>query len=89
MYNKQKLQERKTGDQRHRRSLGQPTGCDGSLATMIACYVATVHKGYVLSLPHTLGADLEPADDLEVRRSLITPAMRPGRAGKAQRAAMK
>jgi hypothetical protein len=56
---------------------------------MIACYVATVHKGYVLSLPHTLGADLEPADDLDVRRSLITPAMRPGRAGKAQRAAMK
>lgn len=49
----------------HRRILGWPGGCDDSLARMMACCVATVHKGDVPSLPRELGSDVETADDTE------------------------
>lgn len=66
------------GDQRHRRILDHPRGCDGSLAMKIVCHVSTPHKGDALSLPHKLGPNLEISGDPWGMRRLITHAVRHG-----------
>lgn len=71
---------------RGRRILGQPIACDGSLTIIIASCVATVHKEDILS---PSGTRLRLGDCWGPRGQEKTHVVRPGRAGKAQGAAMK